>query len=666
MILKNSYNNNYMKNMLKQNTWIMWMSFLLNGLCTLLPMLLAATQKFQTGHAYGAEYLLMSNIFLFLVAVGGGTITALGMFKYLNSKSEVDFYHSTPVNKNHLFFYRYMTGVTSYLTGLKLTYFASVIIGLVSGLLSVEMILDVFLTLVAVIATFLATYSFVVLGCVVTGSHFMAIATAFGLMFSPVVFTSLIFTLCRNYYDFMGYVSYGTIMTIGRWTNPLYALFGPFNGTSTDIFETILSNIILWIIVTGIAFIAYKKRPSENAGTQVAVRIFRPIIKSLGVLGAAMIGGSVFGYSSAILFYVSSFIIGIIFHIAFEMLFEGDVKAGLNNLKHYLCLYTLLAITFTVIVLDLTGYDTKYTDTEKLQSVTYKGIVLEDRENIEIIQKWVAESIVNLGHIGIEVAEREYDEDGQNIASDFLGTISEEITFNKKNGGSYSRQYIMRVNISEVEVIETSQEYIRGKQGFTLTETELEVITNSEESGAWVNIHGGSMDLKGSEFVTVYKMLEAKQELLTTEYMRKNTPLAQLRCYSDRVSYSHELFIYDIHTDVLEYLDMEARNIVGDVNLLAGTRHEYKFKEIIHGLDLHVDEDYHGAASSAQLPWDNDLLDLIKENMIAIYGESYLYGNYNQYHKEIVFIENVGNIIGYISLETLEDLVNTVEAEVEE
>lgn len=271
MTLKNFYNHKYTKNMLKHHAWIIWMSLLLNGLCTLLPMSLAVTERMQSGTSYGADYILISNIALYIVAAAGGKIAGVGIFKYLNNKSEVDFYHSVPVKKSGLFFSRYMTGVTAYLTGLKLMYFASVILGLATGIIELNQLWPMFITLVLVILTFLGVYSFVVWGTVITGNIFMSMATAFGIMFSPIFFTVIIVNLCDIQLQTFSQSGLTIVDSVFKWTNPCFTALSPLLGYEVGTTAGLIPMFLIWIVATMFAFLSFMKRKSESAGSPVAI-----------------------------------------------------------------------------------------------------------------------------------------------------------------------------------------------------------------------------------------------------------------------------------------------------------------------------------------------------------------------------------------------------------
>lgn len=263
MTLKNLYKNKCINYTLKQNTWMIGLSVILHGFSTLMPMIIQVIDKLQTGRVPIAQYILLENVVSYMAAIIGATVVAIAMFKGLNSKSEVDCYHSVPIKKSSLFCSRYMTGVTAYLTGIKFTYFATTIIGFVIGVFTISDLWNLFLSLVSIILVFLSTYAFLVMGVVATDNVLIAVCTAYGIMFSPVAVLSIGTIICDRNYQSMSYKSIEAVVSFGQKLAPPLVAINSVLGIGTTILEGIAYMALIWIVVTLLAYIIFTKRSSE-------------------------------------------------------------------------------------------------------------------------------------------------------------------------------------------------------------------------------------------------------------------------------------------------------------------------------------------------------------------------------------------------------------------
>lgn len=497
------------------------------------------------------------------------------------------------------------------------------------------------------------------MGVVVTGNIFMAVCTAFGIMFSPLVFTTIVITLCDMNYKFMSYDAMDIVMDMWRWTIPVFPLLKPLIGVGSTMIGEFIPGVILWILPTTVSYLCFMKRSLENAGQPVAVPIFRPIIKVLGVLGASSLGGMLFGYSSPFMFYVGALVIGIIFHMVFEVLFAGDVRVTFNNLLHFLFIYAVVALVFTVTYLDLTGFDERIEPVQDIESIIYNGdIEISDEASVAIIHGWMSDEIARY--------KSQVEPSVEVIPESQIRNIHQELTINLKDGTSYNRSYYF-YNIGEegISAIETSEEYIEQRFTYNLTDTDKEEIKvagkDTQEMSNWSTPHAdlnyASGELTGEEFINIYDMLEAKKDLLTPEYIRNNTPVLSIWIYNRIDNRDIRLYVFDINEDVLEYLGMPLVQLNNSVGFEVGSKYRDELIEIMKEQDIDFSEEDFETVINYDLD-DAELFTQLEEVMTPILGHVSLNGNYNQYDKPIVLITVKGSTVGYITLEELRELKN--------
>lgn len=638
MTLNNLFNRTpFAKNLNKQCTWIYFMSFLLTGFSTTLPVLVKLSEKIRYNTTVDASTIITSNPFLGFVGVASALIIGQVMFRYLNNKAEVDMYHSIPVTKENLFLTRYLVGAQAYLTGLKINILLSVVIGLFTGLIASGDLVDIFIVLILQVATFCSVYAFAVLGTVVTGNTFLSLCTALGIMWAPVAYIYILEMLCQMQYKFYSAAESMTYV-VGEYTNPIYNVSMTFYGGVQ--WSNIILLLVQWAVVTAIAFWAYKKRPSETSGTPVAVAIFRPIIKGLGVIGAGSIGGLIFIMivdQSFISFLVGAFIVGASIHVVFEMLYAGDVRAGLQHKRHFAIHFAIIALLSAVVFMDISNYDGRMEPMENIESIDYAGANLKDSENIALVYEMMENAISNIDNHEAHMEKMATMEDTSKLISGY-----NTVVVHLKNGSSYARYYnFFEVPFEDIMAIETSNEYIMQKYNYQLSEDELNGAYNIS-----ISIHEGSVNLSKEELRSIYDEVAEKLDALTPEYIENNISVASVT-FSFQGRY-YILPIYELHTETInDYLYKYQPEIIGNMEVVTG--YEEELEEFVDGNNI--------MQGAGLLVINNkELQKMLEKEMTIMYGYSYFTGLTSIYNRELVFIKSEYAEIGYISIERFREI----------
>lgn len=624
----------YEINLIKQSTWLSVLSFLTYLFCITIPTLFAFLE-FCDDPRYGLDFaddladILTVNWFTSISTVVLGIIFATAMFRYLNSKPEVDLYHSLPVKRKRLFLSRFFVGIICF----AIPYLANVLFcSLISLIYNVDFSLQFMyymLNFLLNLLTFTSIYAFMSLSTIATGNNFMALFTSQLLIWSPMAFYGIYTTLADAFYEF--WAESNDTWEIINYLNPIMVNFSVMDNSykyfkvfASDYFYLILQFAVMFIF----SFIAFMKRQSENSSNPVALNIFRPIIKFVSVICFGSLGGfivsSIRSNSMYVTFLIGVFIFGYIIHFILEALFDLDIRTGFKNFKDFLIIYVIFAIFTSVIHFDLTGYDTRFTKSEDIASVTFDNYTLTSEENIERVNSYISSAIENRNN---------------NEISSSYSYSYERITINLKNGTSYTRYYYnFNVDIQNIYDIKNTKEYFMQEFDYTLTESDFENIKASTKIKFITANTSSFQHITYDEFYSLYQYLMADLDLLTEDYIKQNFPVVTIQVYGNTLDgnyHSYNIPIYEINTKALDIIQLEP--------------------------NLNFDGAYLESYTTNVSYVNQSIIDLCIDNMITVYG----YNVYNPINDELARTEAVFvmsgysyEILGYLPLDVYNSLIN--------
>lgn len=211
-----------------------------------------------------------------------------------------------------------------------------------------------------------------------------------------------------------------------------------------------------------------------------------------------------------------------------------------------------------------------------------------------------------------------------------------------KNGSSYARYYnFFDVPFEDIMAIETSNEYIMQKYNYQLSEDELNGAYNIS-----ISIHEGSVNLSNEELRSIYDEIIEKIEMLTSEYIQNNIPVANVT-FSFQGKY-YILPIYELHTEAINnYLSKYQPEIIGNMEVVTG--YEEELEEFVDGNNI--------MQGAGLLVINNkELQEVLEKGMTTMYGYSYFNGLTSIYNRELVFVKSEYTEIGYISIERFKEI----------
>lgn len=558
---------------------------------------------------------------IYLLAI----VTAISLFRYLNSKPEVDFFHSLPLKTEQIFLTRYGLGLVYFFLPFLLNGLISYCIAIVAGFDSIPTFSQFIMEWATLFACFISIYSFFCLGTIVTGNNFMAVFSSFGFSQAPTALILVYYLLCSEFLDHFS-ESMSIFYQVPQFTNPFAS---PFLG-----YVTIWHYLLQGAIVFALTFLCFMKRPTENSANPVALEPFKLIIKGLGVICGGALGGSIFMMTlseNVLNFLMGALVLSVILHIAFEMLFEMDIRAGLRNKHHFLLLYALISCVTLLISMDLTGYDERNEPLDKISSITWEGVTLETQENMEILHQAIENSI----------HATEYKEE--------VSTYRSGITVSMKNGTSYHRNYnYLSFTKEQFYQLACSQEYLIKSHHYDLTEEDFVKIeddienieSRSNVNSLYINyMESSSKYLTMEELRQVYPLIIAKNHELTPEFLRENTPILSIT-FRDSQWTNHYIPLYHVHQEALDFLQVPTISLDNKLNLQL----------------VFYDDTWH---STNFYSHDPAFRQVILDEVHMIY-DSFSGQNYNNHwsNKDIMQLVEGGTLVGYLTTERYQELVD--------
>lgn len=619
-------------NYAKQNMWLVIMSLAVTGFATVIPAFVMGLSSIADGKSMSISLMFVNNTTLRLLSISLAFVVGSTVFKYLNSKPEVDLYHGVPLKKSNIFLTRYSFGLISFVIPLIFNLLLMYVMSILFKFTDIPTITNIFELIFDISIRFTSVYSFVTLATIVTGNMFMSVCTSLGFMNAPFVIWWMIVSTMSTFLKFFAY-SEMALANIAYYTNPIFNVYTAVTYYSVGADYLVADSLVYFVqavIMFGLSYISFMKRKSENSANPVAINIFKPIIKGLGVFSASILGGNLFNLfidENILVFLFGAFLVGIIIHIAFEMLFENDIRAGFKNLWHFGVLFSGLTLFVVVITLDLTGYNTRIEPISNISSIEYHGIQLKEQENIEILHNYMQIAVSD---------DTTGTDDVKNYSSKF-GQYGVELTVNLSDGSSYKRYYKdCFLSLEESIEIETSPEFFM--QAFGYDESVLDLSTN--ETDMWkrpyIDLNNDIKTLSNEQVQTLYNLAVSQSHLITPEYLEENHPLFTVRYYN-QLGWIQFFPVFSIQTDAVNYADLDAKVDVSGIKASAMGKSEY--------FDTRMSE---------------EIQTEIIENMTKIYGYSGHYsGYYNSHYKDIVFIydEDSYNEIGYMTFDKFMEIV---------
>lgn len=319
---------------------------------------------------------LVNPYLLVLITILAVTIAIQG-YSYLFSKSKVDMYHSVPVSMKSRFFTIYVNGVLIFLASILIASFACIILMCAKGIMTGSLMGKLLLNLILELFAFLAIYDVAIFSVMLTGNVFMA--TVMSLVFTYYVdiwreiISSYGITFFRTYTSVFDDPTTGiSILNIFTVTadrlNNNYVL--PVNLISIVIVAIV--KLSIWALITiFFAFLNYKKRPAEAAGSSMAFYSSRILVKLFVTIPCGLLFGIWMyevGEKNIVLSIIAMVISTIIIAMLTEIAFNFEFKSAIRHWGSIIVALIVVGIIFFAYRADLFGFDKFIPKTDEIES----------------------------------------------------------------------------------------------------------------------------------------------------------------------------------------------------------------------------------------------------------------------------------------------------------
>ena len=366
----------------KRRLWAVALSFLMFFFSLPVTIALLIGESLRQGE--NREYVLsqLTSIFGFqngwitFLMIVLSVIMGVTSFSYLHSRQKVDFYHGIPVNRTHLFWSNYMNGIFIVAVVYGINLILSIGVAAAYGIYPVAVLNCVISGFFFYLLHFAMIYAVTVLAMIMTGSVIVGI---FGTVVLESFFTLVILILQLCYSQFF-YTSY----------QDGDELFRPFLEKSSPI-AIFISNmarmdagtvlwekagqiaiaVVLFLLITFLALVLYKKRGSESAKKAMAFKISMPIIRIPIVILSSLFGSLFFWLiRSGIGWAVFGLLCGMLLsHCVIEIIYHFDFRKLFSDWKQMIASAIVAAVILCSFQFDWIGYDSYIPDENSIRSI---------------------------------------------------------------------------------------------------------------------------------------------------------------------------------------------------------------------------------------------------------------------------------------------------------
>ncbi len=501
---------------------------------------------------------------LYFSAIVLAAVIGCVMFFYLQQKKQVNFYHSQPITRTRLFWNQYFVGLILNIVPLVIMTVVMFVIVVGYGLGSILNIGMIVWHVMQMVLFLLAGYSIAVFAGQIAGTMATHMALNAVLHFCIPVGAYIVNMM---YSLFFATYNGASLIEESLKFSPLCAVFQYFSSVhyTPDSFvmnispmESGMIAVLVWmtILLSGLAWALYQKRPSEAAGKAMVYPSSEPVLKAYLMFVVSITAGLVFqSVGSKMFFYFAVISFAILTHMTCEVIIQHDFKAMGKRFSHCAVILVLILGIVGVFRFDLLGYDSYLPEPDEVQQVS---LIVPGAENMNMSEQRdaysqdaeVKQAVYNLLQpIVSESLYRSSDFNGNRSPYDYGNkeTTSVTVQYRLKNGDVKSRIYRAIV----VEDIEKNYETLYNLQSYREA-VYVDVLCAAPEDVYRMNINDTLLydrerDIEYREVAEA--VVVSKGEIVVTTEAKQTEPRTSL----------HNAYSHSDMTDVLEAYKQDVR-----------------------------------------------------------------------------------------------------------
>lgn len=498
------------------------------------------------------------------VLTGLALIIGMQGFSYLYDRKKVDMYHSVPVDKNKRFLVIYINGILIYLTATLTSLLVGVISAAVQHAVNGKVMTVVGLGFMWNFLMFLVLYHTVVLAVMLTGNRFITLFTAGIFAFYEMMLYSL--------YNNMQYAFFQTKDDFYISHAPKLSAMADYFGntwsiknmeTVKEMARTVLPYYGKWFVLAAvllaIAWLCYRRRPSEAAGKALAFPAVGAAAKVIIVIPAAIgIGMWVYGagYGNKTLTAVTMVAGGVIGSAVMEVVYDFDLKSLFRHLVSSGIAVAGIIVVFFVFESDAFGYDEYIPSEEKLDSIammldTYNDFWDENFNYVSTAERTGERMhITNVAPV-LELASRAQQKEAEDMGDPRCMHVLYRLKSGRKVGRIFYVDFADPANEELLNQIVSTQEYRDGSYQIMTDEssfTQVQAMTYS--NGAT------EVALPAEDSMKLREAFIKDMEKFDFTLARHNRPCGEIKIrFPNWMTYTLE--VYDSFENTIDYLESE-------------------------------------------------------------------------------------------------------------
>jgi len=399
---RNAASRNYFAFLLKQNWPVLITNAVILVLLNVITLYMDITETeamFSTHESMirsMQEFARVMRAINILVSSCLAVVWGCGCMSYLNSKTNIQFYHSIPKTRISLYISESLAKFLCYLIPMCLAVGLSVIIMGIHRAWNMSVIGIQLSGLICSVVYFLLYFCIMVFAASFTGTAFARIMNA-GL----VVFLPSAIVLCLTYIW-----SYNAVYSVHTWATELaLKIFLPARTlmVAVEESENVLGELILALVV-GLAFwvlglLIYRFRKSELSGTPVISKVASTVIKYACMFCGAVVGGIFFeAIAGGDGWFICGALIGaLLCMMLINTILTKSAKQMFRGLPGFGAFCGIFLAVFVLFGVDLVGMDGYVPHAAGIKYITvstgHTTFRMEDREDIENLSDAVREYI---------------------------------------------------------------------------------------------------------------------------------------------------------------------------------------------------------------------------------------------------------------------------------
>lgn len=393
-----------LKEDVKKRAWLFWLSLsIFMILFPVVTMMRIDSVLYWSADDmnYVKEWFMESELgngWVGFFVTAGAILGAVSSFTHLHSKRQIDFYHSLPVKRELWFITAYVSSFIQIMIPCVCSQIIRYAIASIKGVTTKESIAMLGFVIGISLLSYHLVYIVSSIGMIVTGKlltgilmiAFLQIWGAFVVSLKEMVLSSA-FETYLSMEEAIGYGSAPIYLTGQTWKcAPVFLYYSMLHLylDKKSMTGLIWLSILAGILLSVLAIILYKKRPSEAAGKSVAFPILEPVLKVLlaVTIGLFFANMTVSQYEAVKHFPIWLFLVAILAAsfvcLVLEFIYSGDLKMLLKKKISFGISLAATVILCAVFQFDLIGYDTYLPPKEKIDSMSVEFLY----ENADIFE----------------------------------------------------------------------------------------------------------------------------------------------------------------------------------------------------------------------------------------------------------------------------------------